>query len=601
MSCTNKAYLLAMFMMLAMFSAICSAAPRVSGSQPKTVNLQPGQSVTLTLTGSQLDQATGSVVYPLRSKSSVPGVTAKLQKGNDRMRKLKLSAETKSKPGTYRVLLTARGSQVAVPIKFTIAPLTRSTKSASAKISTSAKQKATKLQATELQVSRKLGVKAGNESRVSALPVEAAKQPFIDFSKPGTPLSTQEALISQGIDTGGGPTPSQPLVSIYNFRINDGSSSTTNRNVVLYHSTTNNPTHYRVAESSNWAQVSWIPYVPNPTYTLSASEGGKTVYLQVKGQDVQSRLGNPQPNVVTVSKSIDYYTEPLQVSNFRIDNGAASVSKRQVVLTWEVSGVAAGYRVSESANMSGTSWVSGGSPPAGGLVFDLAVGAAGSRTIYLQAMREGSNPVSLSDSINISVGVCPIGHRGLECSGAGTCAVSGQCVCNPDISGPACETICQRCYGAAGNNCGVADGMNFPANLGVCANTPLGPTCNINAGSWAHDECCVRYRTGGPNTQQGSCTAPGLGAPPYYCQNLLAKAVAHLSAPALTWRRHDVSFNKSSCTSEIEMPITHADMCNPSGGTLLCTDTQYCCSRSGKPLLVQPPSGAAFGLVCGCD
>ena len=404
------------------------------------------------------------------------------------------------------------------------------------------------------------------------------------------------------MDIGGSPGTgySQPLVRIYDFRIDDGSGVTQDRDIVLYHSATNNPQYYRVSESSISDDTPWIPYVANPTFTLSANEGVKKIYLQIKGSaEVVNQVGQPVPNIATASATVGYYPEPLVVSDFRTVSGSNSVSGREVRLTWNVSGGATGqHRISESENMQGVSWQDGSAPPPGGVVYNINEGAFGPRVLYLQIQSMGDDAVMLNYTINLTKGICPLGHRGLECSGAGTCQNNGECACNPDISGPACETICQRCYGAAGNNCGVADGMP----TGVCYTNPLGQSvCNINAGSWAHDECCIRYRTGGPNKRQGSCTYPGLGPPPYYCQGLMNKAVQHLSIPALTWRRYDVDFSKSYCTNEVEMPVTHADMCNPSGGTLLCADKQYCCSRTGKPALIQPPAAAAFGQVCVCD
>lgn len=356
------------------------------------------------------------------------------------------------------------------------------------------------------------------------------------------------------------------------------------------------PTHYRVSENRQFKGARWQTYRVRSRlgYTFQQNtDGRKTVYVQL-------RYGTTMRYVSQVRQASITYRKLPTINDFQIDNGAADTSKRKVSLTWNVSGVATHYRVSESAMMTGSLWQEGSGPPGGRLDFDLAEGAAGPRRVYLQVKREMSAPVSANDSINLTVGICPIGHRGLECSGAGTCSTTGQCVCDPDISGPACKTICQRCYGAAGNNCGPADGMNFPANLGVCAMTPLGPTCQINAGSWAHDECCVRHRFGGPNSEQGSCTAVGMGPPPYLCQLELAKAVAQLPNPLLTWTRTDVDFSKKSCTDGIEMPVTHADMCNPSGGTLLCSDVQYCCSGSGKEVPIQAPA-ATGGTLCVCD
>ena len=358
------------------------------------------------------------------------------------------------------------------------------------------------------------------------------------------------------------------------------------------------PSHYRVSENTNLYGAQWRTFTENAKhrYTFQQdADGQKNVYAQL-------RYGTSDQFQSNIKYASINYRKPPIVNNFLIENGAANASKRQVILKWDVVGTASNYRVSESADMTGVSWNSGGSPPSGNTVFDLAEGAAGARTLYLQVKREQSDPVSASDSINISVGICPIGHRGLECSGAGVCSAAGQCICNPDIRGTACKTIVQTCYGAAGNNCGPADGI---ANFGLCAYTPLGPSCKINAGSWEHDECCIRHRLGGPNPQQGSCTAPGLGPPPYYCQDLLAKAVLHIQHPELSWTRYKMDFGKKyTRTEEIEMPVTHLDMCNESGGTLLCSDVQYCCSRSGRPPLVFAPSSPAvlvMGPICVCD
>jgi hypothetical protein len=155
-----------------------------------------------------------------------------------------------------------------------------------------------------------------------------------------------------------------------------------------------------------------------------------------------------------------------------------------------------------------------------------------------------------------------------------------------DYSGPACATVCQRCYGAIGNNCGVADGFNF----GFCA----GNLCMINAGSWEHDECCIKHRQNGPSTVQGSCSPPASGAPPpHVCQTEFNKAAAHLAAPGLTWTR-TVSTSKAICGTG-ELDVVHADMCNLSGGTLGCADKKYCCSGSAQPAVAGPPG------LCVCD
>ena len=392
------------------------------------------------------------------------------------------------------------------------------------------------------------------------------------------------------------------MVVLNSIALSDSSSSHSNpsisysRRAQLSLNVSGTPVQFRAGENPQLQGARWQDYRRGQrlSYQFAAdTEGTKTVYVQLRGIST-----DPSTYSAIRSDSIQYRKLP-RIVGFRIDNGAASAAKREVGLSWSVAGIATHYRASESPNFAGANWISGATPPSGRLGFNLAQGASGTRTIYLELRRDNSPAVRSSDSIGISFGICPIGHRGLECSGAGTCNVNGSCDCNPDISGVACTAICQRCYGAAGNNCGVADGMNFPGNIGLCIKTSSGTKCQINAGSWAHDECCVRYRFGGPNNNQGSCTAPGLGPPPYVCQGDLAKAVAQLPNPLLTWTR-TVDSNKSNCTDGIEMPVTHADMCNPSGGKLLCSDSKYCCSGQAKAAPVQP-NIAVGGTLCICE
>lgn len=184
-------------------------------------------------------------------------------------------------------------------------------------------------------------------------------------------------------------------------------------------------------------------------------------------------------------------------------------------------------------------------------------------------------PVSTPTSAASNAASCPIGPNGKVCSGTGNCSpTNGQCSCNEDYSGNACQTLSQRCYGAIGNNCGAGDGFT---NFGLCA----GGRCKINAGSWEHDECCVTYRKHGPSptSQQGSCTPPPMAQGPYAsnCITLFNKAVKHLANPALTWERQ-VDFQKKR-SGVGSFSVTHADMCNKPGGTLSCSDSQYCCSK----------------------
>jgi hypothetical protein len=433
-----------------------------------------------------------------------------------------------------------------------------------------------------------------NSLKIFSLPVLLMS--FAGHAASLSSTTTQKSAVSASK-----PTVTQlATVSLSSVQLRDNSYSGNNtaisysRKVQLTLNTGGKVVQYRAGENPQLNGASWKSYKTNQRLLyqfVSDSDGNKTVYVQVRGIST-----SPSTYSAIVSDSIQYRKLP-QIVNFRIDNGAASATKREVGLNWSVTGTATHYRVSETPNFSGSNWVSGATPPGGRLAFDLGQGASGTRTVYLELKRDNSPVVRSSDSINISFGICPIGHRGLECSGAGICNANGSCDCNSDISGTACTTVCQRCYGALGNNCGPADGLEvLGENLGICGNTPLGRVCQINAGSWAHDECCILHRRGGPNSQQGSCNH---GPPPRYCLGDLAKAIIQAPNPLLTWTRK-VDFSKASCTEGLSMRVNHADMCNPKGGTLLCSDRQYCCSRRAHAAPVQP-NAAVGGTLCVCD
>ena len=334
-------------------------------------------------------------------------------------------------------------------------------------------------------------------------------------------------------------------------------------------------THAQVAETTEFLGR-WRPFPANGKldHRLPAGEGSKTVYVRLM------REGTPQQITPWKSASITLHVPPT-IGSLSINNGAAQTSEHGVQLGWTINGTATHYRVHTQAAMGSLAWQALTPASLGGIPYTLASGPGGPRQLFLQVRRDLSAPATASASIQL---VC-IGPNGKVCNGNGTC-VNGQCVCSAlDHSGSFCETVCQRCYGAIGNNCGAADGFNF----GFCA----GNRCMINAGSWTHDECCIAQRRNGPapQSQQGSCSPAPFGPPPHVCQAEFNKAVAHLAAPGLTWTR-TVNTSAQRCTTTT-MLVDHAAMCNPSGGTLACGDDRMCSSRTAKPT-------ARPGL-CRCD
>lgn len=75
-------------------------------------------------------------------------------------------------------------------------------------------------------------------------------------------------------------------IGLNSFAINNNAAHTLNRQVSLHHDAVGyTPTHYRACESCDLASENrpWKPYQSTPEFELSADEGEKTVYLQVKG------------------------------------------------------------------------------------------------------------------------------------------------------------------------------------------------------------------------------------------------------------------------------------------------------------------------------
>jgi hypothetical protein len=72
-----------------------------------------------------------------------------------------------------------------------------------------------------------------------------------------------------------------PVVS--SFKISNDAAITTTRTVTLNNAVTGTGvTQYIASETPGFAGASWLTYSAAPSFTLSAGEGTKTVYFQVK-------------------------------------------------------------------------------------------------------------------------------------------------------------------------------------------------------------------------------------------------------------------------------------------------------------------------------
>jgi hypothetical protein len=76
--------------------------------------------------------------------------------------------------------------------------------------------------------------------------------------------------------------PLHAKLSLTAFGVSNGATCTTQREVTLNHTVENGvPTHYSVSEKREQIGQAWLPYVPEPVYTLSEKNGPKEVFFAV--------------------------------------------------------------------------------------------------------------------------------------------------------------------------------------------------------------------------------------------------------------------------------------------------------------------------------
>jgi len=71
-------------------------------------------------------------------------------------------------------------------------------------------------------------------------------------------------------------------MSVSRFTMSNGAAVATTRNVTLNNTVSGKPTQYRASESSNFKDAAWQTYAKAPVFQLSAGQGRKTVYFQVR-------------------------------------------------------------------------------------------------------------------------------------------------------------------------------------------------------------------------------------------------------------------------------------------------------------------------------
>jgi hypothetical protein len=140
----------------------------------------------------------------------------------------------------------------------------------------------------------------------------------------------------------------------------------------------------------------------------------------------------------------------------------------------------------------------------------------------------------------------------------------------------------QACFGAIGNQCGLAPFDGMPPSA-LCSNG----TCTINAGSWDHDECCFAHPRGMACRLAHADAVAGHDG---NCQDSWNKAHERL-ARGLSWPRSGINFNTKNNTGKVEFD----DYCAKKGSFVDKDDDKYCCNAkgTGKGSVSMPKAGDA--------
>lgn len=137
-----------------------------------------------------------------------------------------------------------------------------------------------------------------------------------------------------------------------------------------------------------------------------------------------------------------------------------------------------------------------------------------------------------------------------------------------------------RCFGAAGDQCGALSGQGF--RLAACVVNPLSPRksfCSVSGGSWLHDQCCFSNRNG--NFCSGAATA---GA--RVCRVEMVQAISRATS-SYQWVRE-----VDNQTADTDGVVNRGAYCAGAGQMLHRDDVRYCCNSRRTPERVQFPFNA---------
>ena len=176
-------------------------------------------------------------------------------------------------------------------------------------------------------------------------------------------------------------------VELLSISINDGNSSTQERNVSVLLNYTGAAIRYRIGETADLSSATWqnIPEGNMIEYTLSDGFGQKSVYVQIsKGQTISD----------TKSATIEYVSTPLTLEALILNEGKISSTSLIIPVSFTYAGSfdPAKYRLGEVADLTGVAWVDYSDSV--NYTFDTV----GSKTVYGQLQDADGNLTEIKSS-----------------------------------------------------------------------------------------------------------------------------------------------------------------------------------------------------------
>ncbi len=179
---------------------------------------------------------------------------------------------------------------------------------------------------------------------------------------------------------------------VKSLSINNGVSTVGGHQVTLNNACSGSPTHCMASEKSSFQGAFWQVYSTAPAFTLSPSNGTKTVYF---------RIMNAAGKVSAAVADTVYVDEP-QIDRFEINNGAGTTISRDVTLNNTCLGSLTHYLASESSQFKGADWQAYSTAPA----FALS-GTNGVKTVWFKVKNAWGVSTPRSDTIMLNEVLVP--------------------------------------------------------------------------------------------------------------------------------------------------------------------------------------------------